>query len=141
MMLLVAMAATSGCGGGRSGGGRTSANSGIEAICARHNHAIAALAGHAVESEGGLRSVQRQRAVIEQAALGELQRLTPGAPLRSIWPSFLADRRTLIGAVLAYSQHPLDSRSVEEANVAAHAQAKMLAAAGRVHLKECARAG
>jgi hypothetical protein len=137
LTLLAVSFAASGCGGG----GGSSASADVEAICARHNRAIAALAVKPIESEGGLRSVQQQRAAIEQATLRELQRLTPGASLQSTWASFLGDRQALIDAVLAYGQHRLSSRSVGEAEAAAQAQRKLLVAAGNAGLKKCARAG
>jgi hypothetical protein len=138
LTLLAVSFAASGCGGG---GSSSSASADIEAICARHNGAIAALGVDPVESEGGLRGVQQRRAGIEQATLRELQRLTPGASLQSTWSLFLADRKALINAIVAYSQHRLNGSSVEEAEAAAQAQSKTLAAAKSAGLKECARAG
>ncbi|HSZ13722.1 MAG TPA: hypothetical protein VK790_06780 [Solirubrobacteraceae bacterium] len=142
LLMLVAVAiGASGCGGSSSGrGGGASANAQIEAICARHNRAIAALAVDPVQSAEGLTGIQRRRATIEQATLRELKTVTPRTSLRPMWSSFLAERQALINATLAYSGHRPSSRSVAEADAAAQAQHLILGMAGQAGLTECTRA-
>ena len=151
--LLIATLAVSGCGSGSStsdtASTKTSAThaassdasstfqASVEAICARHNSAIAAI-DTTISEKDEVERVASKRAAIEQTTLTELNGLTVPASTKTAWQKFIAYRQTLISDLHILAKRGLIDPTEVTIQSATRAQEGIVAVAKQEGFKQCA---